>query len=121
MIVAEFDGKMVIANIPKLEKAISKGADRGNLEAALEIMRLSQIDVPHEEGTLQNSGTVESMPNGDTVLGYHTPYAAKLHEHPEFNFKKGRKGKYIEDPIVKNTDTLKFKYERNMGDELSNG
>ena len=27
---------------------------------------------------------------------YDTPYAARLHEHPEYNFQHGRKGKWLE-------------------------
>jgi hypothetical protein len=121
IMVMEFDGSMVSANIPKLNRAINMGAEKGVLDAAMEIMRLSQIKVPHDEGTLQNTGTVEVMPNGDAVLGYHTPYAARLHEHPEYRFQKGRKGKYIEDPIEKNAEALKYKFEKAMGDELDNG
>jgi len=35
-------------------------------------------------------------------VGYHTPYATRLHENPQYNFQRGRKGKYLEDPIKKN-------------------
>lgn len=110
IVVMGFDSRQVSINLPNLQMAIDKGVDKGKLDAAFEIMRLTQEQVPHDEGTLQNSGTVETLPNGDVVLGYHTPYAARLHEHPEYNFQKGRKGKYIEDPINDNKAALGLKF-----------
>ncbi len=32
-------------------------------------------------------------------VSYNTPYARRLHEHPEYRFNEGRKGKYLEDPF----------------------
>jgi hypothetical protein len=66
-----------------------------------ELLRLSQQEVPHDEGTLQNSGVSESD-GDDHIVGYHTPYAARLHEHPEYRFQKNRKGKYLEEPMKRN-------------------
>lgn len=120
MIVMGFDGKMVAANLPNLEKTMQAGVKRGLLDAGLEGMRLSQFEVPHDEGTLQNSGTVEVMPNGDVVLGYHTPYAARLHEHPEYRFQKGRKGKYISDPLNRNASVLGLKIQNGFGGSMNN-
>lgn len=114
LIVMGYDSRNVAVNLPKVQQAIDAGIDRGRLDAAFELMRLSQFEVPHDEGTLQNTGTVEVLPNGDVVMGYHTAYAARLHEHPEYNFQKGRKGKYIEDPIENNRDALGIKYVKSV-------
>jgi len=66
----------------------------------------SAKQVPFEKGTLQKSWEVKPLPNQIGFgFGYHTPYAARLHEHPEYKFKNGRKAKYLEQPI-----------EQNMGD-----
>lgn len=96
------------APIAKLDTLIAK-TDRTTMQSldavAQEALRLTQFEVPHDEGTLQNSGAVEPVRDG-VVLGYHTPYAARLHEHPEYNFQKGRKGKYIEDPLIRNEAAL---------------
>lgn len=121
MIVMGFDGKMVAAGLPDLDKAINAGVKKGLLDAGLEIMRLSQVEVPHDEGSLQNSGTVEVMPNGDVVLGYHTPYAARLHEHPEYRFQKGRKGKYISDPLNRNAAVLGIRVQKGFGEVVQRG
>lgn len=105
MIGVEVNARGVIA---KFNQLIAKSDESTLLAleaAALEGLRLTQFEVPHDEGTLQNSGTVERLKDG-VVLGYHTPYAARLHEHPEYRFQKGRKGKYIEDPIRRNERAL---------------
>lgn len=120
MILMAFDGKMVSANLPNLDKSLQRGVKKGLLDAGLEGMRLSQFEVPHDEGTLQNSGTVEVMPNGDVVLGYHAPYAARLHEHPEYRFQKGRKGKYISDPLNRNASVLGLKVQTGFGGSVNN-
>ncbi|HYD35554.1 MAG TPA: hypothetical protein VD999_05780 [Vitreimonas sp.] len=78
-----------------------------------EILRLSQREVPHDEGGLQNSGHVE--PRSEEVLvGYNKPYAARLHEHPEYNFQKGRKGKYLEDPIKNNLNIFRMMFSQDL-------
>ena len=68
-----------------------------------ELLRLSIREVPHDKGNLQNSGV--SQPEGDDhIVGYNQPQAARLHEHPEYNFQKNRKGKYLEDPLKLNNN-----------------
>lgn len=83
---------------------------------------------PHAEGTLRGSGSAfvgkklvgttlkseaagtpsleNNVPDSDKkqtifgVAGFNTPYAARLHEHPEFDFKEeGTGGKYMESKI----------------------
>lgn len=105
MIDATIDDKEFKARLQIFLAAMGGAQRLGLFAVGSEVMRLSQIEVPHDEGTLQNSGTVEV--DGDNIIvGYHTPYAARLHEHPEYRFKKGRKGKYLEDPIHRNADIL---------------
>ena len=118
MITATVDSKAVMARMEKAIANIKPVSQNANEQVADEVMRLSQMEVPHDEGTLQNSGAVETLTNGDVVLGYHTPYAARLHEHPEYRFQKGRKGKYIEDPIIKNRNVLGLQYGRSFQQRL---
>ena len=93
----------------------SKSAAKFSLEdVANEILRLSEIEVPLDKGTLQNSGNVQDVEDG-YIIGYHTPYAARLHEHPEYHFQRGRKGKYLEDPIRNNQEALGIKFGRKFG------
>jgi hypothetical protein len=76
-------------------------------EVALEIVRLSGFEVPLDTGRLQSTGHTEDTSGTAVLVGYNTPYAARLHEHPEYNFQRGRKGKYLEDPIKNNLATFK--------------
>jgi len=75
-------------------------------------------DVPHMEGTLERSGdfSVEETPKGvaGTVF-YDTLYATRLHENPQYNFNKGRKGKWLEDALNK----MKPRYNRYLAKEYS--
>ena len=91
----------LLAKMPGLARKVSSAI-------AEEILRLSQFEVPHDTGLLQGSGQVE--PDGEGyIVGYNKVYASRLHEHPEYHFQKGRKGKYMEDPIKNNLSTfLKF-------------
>jgi len=69
----------------------------------------SDQQVPHDEGTLQQSKTIMANPADKTKvnIGYGgggqsgfpvIPYAVKWHEVPA-NFQKGRKHNYLRDPI----------------------
>lgn len=104
----EVDDKQVQDNLKKLLKKAESGVLSILFGVAGEILRLSSFEVPHDTGLLQSSGGSE--PDGQNVkVGYNKTYAARLHEHPEYHFQKGRKGKYLEDPIKKNMDVfLKF-------------
>ena len=80
---------------------VMDGKNRAVRNIASEVLRISQFQVPHNIGTLQNSGFVQDGTD-EAIVGYNTQYAARLHEHPEYRFQKGRKGKYVEDPIKQN-------------------
>lgn len=120
MIVASMDAGSVLMNLKGLQQALDGGVDRAAMDVGFEVLRLSQLEVPHDEGTLQNSGTVEEV-NGDVIIGYHSKYAARLHEHPEYRFQKGRKGKYLEDPVRTNLDVFRKKFMLKMSDEITRG
>jgi hypothetical protein len=102
------------AGIIKANEAVKKAMWSSILDVSNEILRLSQSQVPHDVGTLQNSGRVEPHPREYAEVGYNTPYAARLHENPQFRFQKGRKGKYLEDPIKDNLETFKGYYQENI-------
>lgn len=82
------------------------GIIRGLNTAAERGLALSLRGVPFDEGTLAGSGTVEPATDVEegAAIVYDTPYAARLHEHPEFNFSKdsnpSAEGKWLENAIV---------------------
>lgn len=120
MISATLDDNQVKLATAKLIKDVPGMAKKSALSIGFEIMRLSQMEVPHDKGSLQNSGNVEEI-GDDVVVGYHEPYAARLHEHPEYHFQKGRKGKYLEDPIVRNQKVLGIQFASNFGGQITHG
>ncbi|MBG9885533.1 hypothetical protein ABE10_02800 [Bacillus toyonensis] len=94
-------------SFPRASELDRRIMDGENL-AAERLLALSAAQVPHDVGTLEESGTVEraKTPEGGAAVVYDTPYAARLHEHPEYNFQGGRKGKYVEDPALTNKAEL---------------
>lgn len=118
MISVSLDLTAFTASLKALPGHAEKTARFSALDIGNEIMRLSQAEVPHDKGSLQNSGTVEEALDGDVIVGYHTPYAARLHEHPEYRFQKGRKGKYLEDPIKRNQSVLGIRFGTTMKEQF---
>ena len=93
---AEWNGKATVDLVKKtLKKAL--------YEEAEDTLTDSNKDVPLDESDLQGSGDtdIEVNSKGATAsVFYDTAYAVKMHEHPEYDFQNGRKGKYLEDVIV---------------------
>jgi len=102
MATIKFDTSDLKKGVAHLEKTMTTGVDQAVDDVANEALRLSQQEVPHDTGQLQNTGHVEKERKNERVVGYNKVYAAKLHEHPEYIFQNGRKGKYLEDPIKRN-------------------
>ena len=52
---------------------------------------------PKDEGILIQSGKTSYDNESNTgYVSYDTPYAIRVHEHPEWNFQNGRRGKWLE-------------------------
>ena len=81
---------------------------RGENLAAERLLALSSERVPFEWGTLDDSGAVvpATSPEEGAAVTYNTPYAVRLHEHPEYNFQNGREGKYLENAALENEQEL---------------
>lgn len=96
-------------NFGAITQQILANVRMGAAHAGERLLALSAAEVPLDQGTLMGSGSVSTPLGGDDVevqVSYDTPYAARLHEHPEYNFQGGRKGKYLEDPAMENKDEL---------------
>nr|BDD43941.1 hypothetical protein 5 [bacterium] len=79
------------------------------VDAGNEVGQVSDQQVPHDEGYLQESKFIGKNPTNimDVRIGYGgggntgfpvVPYALKWHEVPA-NFQKGRKHNYLKDPV----------------------
>lgn len=88
------------------------GIVRGENKAAERLLALSKEQVPEDLSTLAGTGAVVPAEEAEAGAGvvYDTPYARRLHEHPEYHFSTktnpGAKGKYLEDPAVENRKEL---------------
>jgi len=101
MLRVTIDTKDIDKVLDRIMDSVDKFSDEALMTMGDQLLNASVKEVPHNEGTLQSSGVVEPVKDGVEV-GFHTPYAARLHEHPEYRFQKGRKGKYLEDPLKHN-------------------
>lgn len=115
-----FTVKIDPSNFLEVIDEIAKKVDRISMKALAEmgdtLLNLSSKEVPHDTGALQATGVVDLNESKQTVtVGYHTPYAARLHEHPKYKFQKGRKGKYLEDPLKHNLSKWLNVYAKEIG------
>ncbi|MBN2263076.1 MAG: hypothetical protein JW735_09190 [Prolixibacteraceae bacterium] len=108
----KIDTKDLQKGIARVGEAMKNAALKGINDVASEILRLGMYEVPHDKGLLQASGHVEPAKDDEVVVGYNKVYAARLHENPQFHFQKGRKGRYLVDPIQNNLSTF-LKYMAN--------
>jgi hypothetical protein len=100
----KFDDSQFQDRAKQLLKKVEENTKKGVYEVAKEVLRISNNRyVPHDTGELQNSGSMNpDSPATEIEVGYNKVYAARLHEHPEYSFQKGRVGKYLERTIVEN-------------------
>lgn len=119
-----FDTSGLDRGIENLRRQIGGASSKAVKDVATEILRLSQFEVPHDKGLLQNSGMVEDVTEGVSIVGYNKEYASYQHEgrradgsHVVVNYGKGRKGKYLEDPIKNNLNV----FSRVLGHSLKTG
>ncbi|KUM31886.1 hypothetical protein AQ436_01865 [Arthrobacter sp. EpRS66] len=88
-------------------KALSGALEKGLVLGAEHVLGESNKRVPHEEGTLENSGSV-SYEGGKlrAAISYDTPYAAVQHEDMSLRHDKGREAKYLENALNAEKDTV---------------
>ena len=107
-----FDTTSFDIGMKRLESRFASVVEGVVEDVANEVLRLSQREVPHDVGSLQNSGHTEYFAKNDRIVGYNKVYAARLHENPQYHFQKGRKGKYLEDPLKNNSHVFRGYFER---------
>jgi hypothetical protein len=85
------------------------------------ILQESNKIAPLDEGPLTRSGNtdIEEGPKGvKGTVYYDTPYATKVHEHPEYNFQNGREGKYLEKTVTRELPTVREYLRRRLESAL---
>ena len=82
---------------PDVTSKVSGVAAQALTEGAEHLLEEANRRVPHDTGALENSGeTSVDAANLEAAVSYDTPYAARLHEHPNYNFRHNREGKWLE-------------------------
>lgn len=92
--------KVIYENkMPQFATASEIALDRVFGNAAIDIVRLSKMQVPHDQGTLQSSAKITRKGMSKFEIAYSTPYARRWeYNTPPGGFKKGRKSRYLRDP-----------------------
>lgn len=96
----------------RLSKSLDDLGKSTLMEMADALLVLSREEVPHDTGNLQKMGSAYWDGDGSAVA-YNTEYAAYMHEGfaknsktgklmVVHNYQKGRKKKYLEDPLKMN-------------------
>ena len=97
------------SNFGQIADSITRGIIRGETLAGERLLALSIPVTPLRDGPLRGSGAVIPAvdPDEGAAVTFDTPYAARLHEHPEYTFNEpGTGGKYLENPAMENSREL---------------
>lgn len=85
----------------QLVRSITKsGSKRATWMALDHLASVSKQQVPLDQGPLKNSCAVDVNDDGSQgTVSYDTPYAVVQHENMRYHHQRGRKAKYLEDPV----------------------
>lgn len=89
----------------KLDKAlirstVESGSKKATWAALDHLAAVSKEQVPLDQGPLKNSCYVDVNDDGsEGTVSYDTPYAVVQHENTWYQHQRGRKAKYLEDPV----------------------
>jgi len=84
----------------KIRSITKNGTQKGTHMALDHLASVSKDQVPLDQGPLKNSCYVDVNADGSQgTVSYDTPYAVIQHEKTSFNHQRGRKAKYLEDPV----------------------
>lgn len=84
----------------KIHSVIKNGCKKGTWMALDHLASVSKDQVPLDQGPLKNSCAVDVSDDGSSgTVSYDTPYAVIQHENTRFQHQRGRKAKYLEDPV----------------------
>lgn len=103
----------------KVKTTVHSAAADAMFEASEELLRLANLHVPHDVGTLELTGETDVDPiRTEASVSYDTPYAARLHEHIEYNFRGEGEGKWLENAFNNNADRLLDSVKAKIGRAL---
>ncbi|MBM7767358.1 minor capsid protein [Glutamicibacter nicotianae] len=101
--------------IPRLRNASGRGLGL----AAEHVLGESNKIIPHEEGTLQNTGaTSVDTKNLRAAVSYNTPYAVVQHEDLSLRHDEGRQAKFLETALASEKDAVREIVRRTIAGEF---
>ena len=104
---SDFNPGSIRAKLSLARKQGVTGADKGLELGAHHLLQVSRKLVPHEEGTLENSGKVSADTTGHrAAVSFDTPYAVRQHEEMDYAHDDGRQAKYLEQPMHTEAATI---------------
>ncbi|GAA5046564.1 hypothetical protein HNP84_009748 [Thermocatellispora tengchongensis] len=96
-------------NPEDLMAEIHRASGRGLRLATEHVLAVSNQRVPHDEGTLERSGTaVVDETNLRGIVSYDTPYAVAQHETLDYQHKPGRTAKFLELAVREEAEVVKL-------------
>lgn len=104
-----------------IAKTIRNASKRGMYAACDVIAKESKAQVPLDKGPLLQSCAIDVSEDGtEATISYDTPYAVKQHENLGYSHQRGRKAKYLEDPVNSTvvTDKALKAYANEAGGEF---
>lgn len=126
----EFDTSELMRGLDDLEGELDRWMAEALEEMANTLLVLSTYEVPHDTGQLQSTGHIfpkfdEVVKSQEVNVAYDTEYAAYQHEGVRRDgtreikqYQKGRKKKYLEDPLKVNMSRWSEKLQTVMKSKL---
>ncbi|TMR91319.1 hypothetical protein [Nonomuraea basaltis] len=96
-------------NADEVTAELRRAAGRGLRLATEHVLAVSNQRVPHDEGTLERSGTAV-VDEADLVgiVSYDQPYAVVQHENLDYQHKAGRSAKFLELAVREEAEVVKL-------------
>lgn len=88
-----------------IAKGITPGAEKGLRLAVEHLLTEANKNVPHDEGTLERSGTA-SVDGTRGAVSYDTPYAVRQHEDMSLRHDGKGKPKWLETTLASEKQTV---------------
>jgi hypothetical protein len=122
-----FDTSDLDGGLDRLDKMIDKWWKEAREQMADSLLLISRLEVPHDTGFLQASGHVfYDLGEDSWNVAYNTEYASFVHEgmrrdgsHIIRHYQKGRKKKYLEDPLKLNLSMFQQKGKEYVATKLN--
>ena len=101
-------------DVDRVKSEAEKMKENAHRDIAEGMLTEANKTVPHDEGTLERSGTADYNENMAAV-GYDTPYAIRLHESApgEYSFRGNGRRKWLEQTINEEMNNLLRYINRN--------